>query len=312
MSDPIKHFIKFADYIDDIVSDLKRHEGFRAKPYVDPAKTNRSIGYGFNIDARRNQLGNLANGITEQQASDLLYKIIRNEVIPGLRSKYKNFDKMPDHVKRGIANMYYNMGSLDKFKNMNAALLKGDWNTAAKEARNSRWYTQVKSRGPDVVNMIQGVGTYAPVQKAPAAIAKPATTKINTTPATPATPAKSNPNTTPTEQMIFKKKGSALSQTLPNKDPYNKNGSGLVTLPKKSTIKDDASILRRGNNPVTNNTDAGKTLPNSQTKPYNPIKPVNQISDNSNKMGTGISNNNTSNTAVSKSIWQSAFDKLNS
>ena len=69
-------------------------------------------------------------------------------VISDCKKLHDGWDGYPQEVKQIVANMMFNMGltRLSKFKNHNAALQSGDWKEAAKEGRDSRWYSQVTSR----------------------------------------------------------------------------------------------------------------------------------------------------------------------
>ena len=51
--------------------------------------------------------------------------------------------------------MSFNLGltGLRKFKKMKAALDNDDYRTAAAEAKDSKWFKQVKSRGPRTVGL---------------------------------------------------------------------------------------------------------------------------------------------------------------
>jgi lysozyme len=53
--------------------------------------------------------------------------------------------------------MMFNMGRprLSKFKKMNAAVLEGDWKTAAVEGRDSRWYDQVTNRAERLMKRLE-------------------------------------------------------------------------------------------------------------------------------------------------------------
>ena len=55
--------------------------------------------------------------------------------------------------------MMFNLGRprLSKFKNMKAALDKGDWVTAAVEGRDSRWYYQVGNRSERLMTRLENV-----------------------------------------------------------------------------------------------------------------------------------------------------------
>ena len=58
---------------------------------------------------------------------------------------YPDFDELPEEAQLIIANMMFNMGRprLSKFKGMKAGVDAKDWNRAADEMVDSRWYDQV-------------------------------------------------------------------------------------------------------------------------------------------------------------------------
>ena len=65
----------------------------------------------------------------------------------------------PSEVQEILVNMMFNLGRprLTKFKNMNAALDKGDWKNAAVEGRDSRWYHQVGNRAERLMTRLENV-----------------------------------------------------------------------------------------------------------------------------------------------------------
>lgn len=69
------------------------------------------------------------------------------------------FEDFPTEVQEILVNMMFNMGRtrLSKFKKMNAALLEGDWQEAAKEGRDSRWYRQVTNRAERLMSRLENV-----------------------------------------------------------------------------------------------------------------------------------------------------------
>ena len=71
----------------------------------------------------------------------------------------RKFRKFPDEVQQILVNMMFNMGRprLSKFKKMCAALQLGDWNTAAKEGRDSRWYHQVTNRAERLMTRLENI-----------------------------------------------------------------------------------------------------------------------------------------------------------
>ena len=61
---------------------------------------------------------------------------------------YKDFDDLPEEAQQIIANMMFNLGypRLSKFKGMKRGVDSQDWNQAADEMVDSRWYRQVGAR----------------------------------------------------------------------------------------------------------------------------------------------------------------------
>ena len=72
---------------------------------------------------------------------------------------YPDFEDLPEEVKRIIANMMFNMGRprLSKFKGMKAGVDARDWNKAADEMVDSRWYRQVTKRADRLVERMRNV-----------------------------------------------------------------------------------------------------------------------------------------------------------
>ena len=66
---------------------------------------------------------------------------------------YHDYDDLPEKVQHIIANMMFNMGRprLSKFKGMKAGVDARDWNRAADEMVDSRWYDQVTNRAKRLV-----------------------------------------------------------------------------------------------------------------------------------------------------------------
>jgi len=72
---------------------------------------------------------------------------------------YPDFDDLPDECQHIIANMMFNMGRprLSKFKGMKAGVDARDWNKAADEMVDSRWYTQVPNRARRLVDRMRAL-----------------------------------------------------------------------------------------------------------------------------------------------------------
>lgn len=127
-------------------TDLVRDEGMKLHPYVDTVgKT--TIGVGRNLDDV---------GLTEQEVLILLQNDITN-TLDELAYRVPWIFEKPEPVQRAVANMLFNMGwpRLSQFKRMLAALEKDDFMTAANEALESRWASQVGDRARRIAKLIR-------------------------------------------------------------------------------------------------------------------------------------------------------------
>ena len=125
-----------------LIENLKRHEGIKLKPYRDTVGKF-TIGIGRNLDDV---------GITEAEAEFLLANDIG--VAEGeARELFRRFDTYSDLRQEVLVNMMFNLGrpTLSRFNNMRAALLEDDFDRAADEMKDSRWFRQVGNRAKELV-----------------------------------------------------------------------------------------------------------------------------------------------------------------
>ena len=123
-----------------------KHEGLKLKPYTCPAGK-LTIGVGRNIED---------NGISEDEAMILLENDIKR-CEAELVDIFTEFYTYPENVQIALIDMIFNLGKTRflKFKNMIQAIKERDFLKASKEARNSRWCRQVRTRCDDVVEMMR-------------------------------------------------------------------------------------------------------------------------------------------------------------
>ena len=130
--------------LDRLINELALDEGLRLLPYEDTTG-HLTIGYGCNLDA----------GISERVARFMLL----DELVPCVEAleKYPFWHFANDARRNAFINMAYNLGveGFAQFRTMIAAANRGDWNAAADAAVDSRWYVQVKTRGPRIVKAIR-------------------------------------------------------------------------------------------------------------------------------------------------------------
>ena len=72
---------------------------------------------------------------------------------------YEDFEDLPEEAQRVIANMMFNMGytRLSKFIGMKSGVDARDWNEAADEMVDSRWYYQVINRANRLVERMRNI-----------------------------------------------------------------------------------------------------------------------------------------------------------
>ena len=72
---------------------------------------------------------------------------------------YPDFEDLPEEAQQIIANMMFNLGRprLSKFVGMKRGVDEIDWNSAADEMVDSRWYRQVGARAERLVNRMREI-----------------------------------------------------------------------------------------------------------------------------------------------------------
>lgn len=150
----------------ELYNQIAKHEGIERVVYKD-SKGIPTVGIGFNLESNHNKqflkqnpeiLDKIKNKIP---LSDRDIKILYNH---SLKQAYKdavsvipNFKQLPKDVKMIIIDMSFNLGKtrLAGFKNMIKALNNNDFETAAKEMKDSAWYHQVGNRSKYLVNQMK-------------------------------------------------------------------------------------------------------------------------------------------------------------
>ena len=146
---------------------IKKDEGFRKGVYKDTMGI-KTIGYGFNLERAGSQealdaanitssLEDLKSGkmkLTEEEASRLMMGEMGHFRNVAKRYVGEETWKNLSSNRQGIlTNMAYNMGegTLSNFKDLKAAIVKGDWKQAQVEMKDSNWSKQVKGRSDRLI-----------------------------------------------------------------------------------------------------------------------------------------------------------------
>lgn len=125
---------------------LIKHEGLRLKPYRD-TRGKQTIGVGRNLDDI---------GISELEAMMMLANDIEavNKLAFATFSWLKSISAPRQDV---VLSMMFNMGlgGFKEFKKMIAALVSGNYETAADEMLGSHWASQVGERARELASMMR-------------------------------------------------------------------------------------------------------------------------------------------------------------
>jgi len=120
---------------------LRRHEGFRSKPYLDTVGVP-TFGYGFTY-------------ITKAEADMILSGRVV-ELYNSCSAKWPWFEELCDIRKIVIMDMAYNLGitGLSRLTSVIAAVSSGRWADAAAAMLSTLWAKQVKGRARELAGMM--------------------------------------------------------------------------------------------------------------------------------------------------------------
>lgn len=155
------------DLIESTYGMTAEFEGFRAKPYRD-TKGKLTVGIGTNLDNPGVSKLFEQAGVDEQQArksgvdrkqAEALLKAGLQIAQADAKRLVPNFDQLPLDARRVVLDMSYNLGGpkLSEFKNMISALQRNDFNAAADEMVDSRWFGQTGNRSRALVSMMRSL-----------------------------------------------------------------------------------------------------------------------------------------------------------
>ncbi len=133
---------------------IMNDEGFSAKPYKDTVGVP-TIGYGAT-----SILGKGVTLETENIAPSAARQLLRSHLYGALvdaQHIFSRFDEMDGIRQEALVNMAFNLGRsrLSKFRRMIEAAEELDFRQVALEARNSKWFDQVKDRGQRIVHALE-------------------------------------------------------------------------------------------------------------------------------------------------------------
>lgn len=132
--------------LEKLIEQIKRHEGYRSKPYNDTLGK-LTVGYGRAL---------YENPLTKEEAEYLLQNDVEKSInlASNLTPAWHNLNA----VRRAVlVNMVFQLGAggVKRFRRMIAALENGDYETAADEMLDSRWYKQTPNRALELSKLMR-------------------------------------------------------------------------------------------------------------------------------------------------------------
>ena len=144
--------------IEKLREEIKYDEGSVNKIYLDHLGL-ATFGIGHLVTEWDEEYGwEVGTPVSEDRCNEVFDSDIQ-VVLSDCEHLYPDFDDLPEEVQRIIANMMFNMGRprLSKFKGMKRGVDAKDWNAAADEMVDSRWYRQVTKRADRLVERMRNV-----------------------------------------------------------------------------------------------------------------------------------------------------------
>jgi len=144
--------------LEKLQAELTEDEGVKYEIYLDHLNLP-TCGIGHLILQSDQEYGlQVGTPISETRVRELFEQDIEI-VLKECKILFPSFDILPDEVQLIIANMMFNMGRprLSKFKKFIQAVIMSNWQDAANEMVDSRWYNQVPNRANRLVERMRNV-----------------------------------------------------------------------------------------------------------------------------------------------------------
>ncbi len=136
--------------------DLELDEGIKHEVYLDHLNLKTcGIGHLCREDEPEFEM-EVGTPVSEERVQ-LLFERDLDAVRVDCMKLYPSFDTLPEDAQLIIANMMFNLGlpRLSKFKKMKAAVEDGDFEEAANQMEDSKWYRQVPNRAERLCNRMR-------------------------------------------------------------------------------------------------------------------------------------------------------------
>jgi len=144
--------------LDQLRMELEYDEGCKYEIYLDHLGLP-TFGIGHLVTEDDPEHGQeVGTTVSEERVIEVFEKDVQ-VTIDECKKLYDDWFDLPDEVQLIIANMMFNMGRprLSQFKGMKAGIDARDWNKAADEMVDSKWYRQVTNRADRLVTRMKNI-----------------------------------------------------------------------------------------------------------------------------------------------------------
>ena len=144
--------------IDQLRKELERDEGVKYEVYLDHLGYP-TLGIGHLITDDDPECGASVGTKVDSDRVQEAFEADVETVLSDCERLYVQFEHLPEEVKLIVANMMFNMGytRLSKFKGMKRCVDARDWEWAADEMVDSKWYKQVTRRADRLVVRMRSI-----------------------------------------------------------------------------------------------------------------------------------------------------------
>ena len=138
--------------------ELERDEGVKYEVYLDHLGYP-TFGIGHLITDDDPECGASVGTEVDNDRVKEAFETDVETVLSDCERLYVQFEHLPEEVQLIVANMMFNMGytRLSKFKGMKRGVDTRDWNQAADEMVDSKWYKQVTKRANRLVERMRNI-----------------------------------------------------------------------------------------------------------------------------------------------------------
>lgn len=144
--------------IDQLRMELEYDEGCKYEIYLDHLDLP-TFGIGHLVTADDPEYDQpVGTAVSEERVQEVFEQDVQI-TIGECKKLYDDWDDLPEEAQLIIANMMFNMGRprLSAFKGMKRGVDARDWNAAADEMVDSKWYQQVTNRAQRLVDRMRNV-----------------------------------------------------------------------------------------------------------------------------------------------------------